>query len=323
MANVDQFKTLLKNAEDLGISYEQLNRLKTVRAIQNDGKKWHQRNSRVLYAGLVFLFSIAFPSLCRFADKLGIVDALKPSTLKHYQCILPSEAVAQYVRKPLDCNVCKDVTEVLYVKNITQEEFTEKYAYTMQPIVVQDGQKGWTASKTFSYEYFKSVYPPGSEALMQIVMDCQFFRFATDLAGPADFFNMSQSRVEGKEDQWYVGWSNCEGHTANELRKHYKLPYFLSPELDHGNMDWIYMGLPGPGAPSHIDFVPGATWQAQLSGEKEWTFEAPPECYGICTSKMKVRVKAGEIIVLDGSRWYHETNIIGKDMSIVIGAEFY
>nr|XP_026689582.1 bifunctional arginine demethylase and lysyl-hydroxylase JMJD6-like [Ciona intestinalis] len=322
MATVDQFKTLLKHAEDLGISWEQLNRLNSVKAIQNDGKKWLQRNPMVLYAGLVFLFSISLP-LMYLDHELGTLEDSEPNPLNNWKCFLSSQAIGSLVRPPLDCNACKDVTEIFYLKNITQEEFTEKYAHSMQTVVVQDGQKGWTASKTFSYEYFKSIYPQGSKALMKIVDGCQFFNFETDLAGPADFFNMSQSRVEGKEDQWYVGWSNCEGHTANELRRHYKLPYFLSPELDHGKKDWIYMGLPGPGAPMHIDRVPGATWQAQLSGEKEWTFEAPPECYGICTSKMKVRVKAGEIIVLDGSRWYHETNIIGKDMSIVIGSEFY
>uniref|UniRef100_L7N0U3 Cupin-like domain-containing protein n=1 Tax=Ciona intestinalis TaxID=7719 RepID=L7N0U3_CIOIN len=239
-------------------------------------------------------------------------------------CIVKNEHFLEYNRQPVDCNACKDVTEVLYVNNITQE-FLQKYAFSMQPIVVQDGQKGWTASKTFSYEYFKSVYPPGSKekALSQIEERCQFFPYATDISTAGEFFNMSKNRLEGDEDHWYIGWSNCEGHTANELRKHYKMPYFLSPELDHSKIDWIFMGLPGHGAPMHVDFVPGASWQAQLSGEKEWTFETPPECYGICSSKMKVTVKAGDIIILDGSRWYHETNIIGKDMSIVIGSEYY
>nr|XP_026689580.1 uncharacterized protein LOC100176893 [Ciona intestinalis] len=323
MATVDQFKTLLKHAEDLGIGWEQLNRLNSVRAIKNDGKKWHQRYSKVLYAGLVVLFSISLPSLYRLTDESGVSDDLEPHPLSDWKCILPSAVFYKLLRLPVDCNACKDVTEILYLNNITQREFTEKYAHSMQPIVVQDGQKGWTASKTFSYEYFKSVYPPGSEALAHVVDKCQFFRYNSNMSDADELFTMSQNRLEGKEDHWYIGWSNCEGHAANELRKHYKLPYFLSPELDHSNTDWIFMGLPGQGASMHVDFVPGGSWQAQLSGTKEWTFETPPECYGICTSKMMVRVKPGEIIVLDGNRWFHETHILGNDLSIVIGSEYY
>ncbi|XP_078482856.1 uncharacterized protein LOC100179218 [Ciona intestinalis] len=324
MATVDQFKTLLKHAEDLGISWEQLNRLKSVRAIQNDGKKWHQRNPKVLYAGLVVLFSISLTSLYRLTDRWGMLEAFKPRILHPYnKCLLPSEAVGPFVRPPVDCNDCKDVTEILYLKNMTQELFLEKYAHTMHPLVIQDGQKGWTASKTFSYEYFKTLYPPGSEALRYAVRHCQFFPYGSEMYSLDEFVSMSQNRVEGNEDRWYIGWSNCEGFTANELRKHYTMPYFLPLELDHSKTDWMFIGLPGRGASMHIDFVPGGSWQAQLSGEKEWTFETPPECYGICTSKMMVRVKPGEIIVLDGNRWFHKTRILGNDLSIVIGSEYY
>ena len=39
-----------------------------------------------------------------------------------------------------------------------QEEFLEKYAFSMQPVLVEDAQLNWTASETFSYDYFKKIY---------------------------------------------------------------------------------------------------------------------------------------------------------------------
>jgi len=44
-----------------------------------------------------------------------------------------------------------------------QADFLDRYAFSMQPVLVKDGQSGWTASETFSFDYFKSVYYPGSE----------------------------------------------------------------------------------------------------------------------------------------------------------------
>uniref|UniRef100_H2ZER9 JmjC domain-containing protein n=1 Tax=Ciona savignyi TaxID=51511 RepID=H2ZER9_CIOSA len=142
----------------------------------------------------------------------------------------------------------------------------EKYAYTMQPVVVTDGQRNWTARETFNYEYFKGIYLPGSEALKTVNKRCQFFQYNTNMSSMEEFFNISKSRLEGNEDHWYIGWSNCGGKSGNMLRGHYKLPYFLPGELDHSARDWIFMGLPGPGAPMHVDFVHASSWQAQLSG---------------------------------------------------------
>ena len=44
-----------------------------------------------------------------------------------------------------------------------------------------------------------------------------------------------------------------------------------------------------------IDNVEKPSWQAQVTGHKLWTIEAPPECYHVCEQKLEVIIKPGEI----------------------------
>ena len=49
--------------------------------------------------------------------------------------------------------------------------------------------------------------------------------------------------------------SNCHPEIAKELRKHYQRPYFLPEDSESSNIDWIFMGGPGPGAFIHVSIV--------------------------------------------------------------------
>uniref|UniRef100_H2YDK2 JmjC domain-containing protein n=1 Tax=Ciona savignyi TaxID=51511 RepID=H2YDK2_CIOSA len=290
---VKDFYTLIKKAQtDLGISDEDIERLPTVKSIKWEGKRWTQRNAEIIYAGIAFLFIIGLPSslyvTIRKETELG--KTLLTSYYNYYgdnqgldeeSCVYRmSEFLQDPFRPPVDCNECKNVTGIKYVNNLTHAEFLDQYAFSMQPVLIKDGQNGWTAKETFSYNYFSSVYSPDSEALEKVTRDCQFFPYQTKFSDLSEFFNMSEKRANGEGDPWYVGWSNCDGKAANELRKHYKLPYFLPPELDHSKTDWVFMGLPGYGANMHIDFVGTLSWQAQVKGLKKWILETPPECFG-------------------------------------------
>lgn len=46
--------------------------------------------------------------------------------------------------------------------------------------------------------------------------------------------------------------SNCDSSAANELRKHYKIPYFLPDTSESSKTDWVFMGCPGYGAHLHV-----------------------------------------------------------------------
>ncbi|XP_038662786.1 uncharacterized protein LOC119971389 isoform X3 [Scyliorhinus canicula] len=119
----------------------------------------------------------------------------------------------------------------------------------------------------------------------------------------------------------YSRRSNCDSSAASVLRQHYKRPYFIPAISESSKMDWIFMGVPGHGAHMHIDDVDNPSWQAQIRGIKHWKLEPPAECYYECSS-LEAIVYPGQIIVLDTNKWFHETHILGEDLSITIGSEY-
>lgn len=112
------------------------------------------------------------------------------------------------VRPPVDCSMCKPVEDVDRISNITPEIFEAKYAYSGIPIVIVDGMKNWTASNTFSFEFFKSIYGEDSPALHNIEANCQFFPYKTDFGSLGEVFNMTEERAHMKDgsEPWYIGW---------------------------------------------------------------------------------------------------------------------
>lgn len=162
--------------------------------------------------------------------------------------------------------------------------------------MITDGTKGWTAEKSFSFDYFKGVYGPNSPALDSQDSNCQFFPYKTNFRTLKEVFNMSKKDAEMKGKPWYIGWSNCDSSAANKLRQHYSRPYFLPENAESSKTDWIFMGCPGyPGAHLHIDQVGNPSWQAQIKGRKKWTLEPPPECASECDPKHEVIINPGEI----------------------------
>lgn len=329
----EAFARLIERAQNEdGISPEDIMRLKSVASLKSS-KVSINRVLPILM--LVVLLMGAIPpiliTICVRMDlALGynLVDGFlyvnDAGSAIDEPCIVQMHpGIAEPFRQPIACNECANVTEVHRVDNLSHEKFLERYAYSMQPVIVTDSQSGWTATNTFSFDFFREVYSNGSKALERVDSECQFFPYQTELNTLSEALSMNKDRVEGRGEPWYVGWSNCDGKTANILRKHYKFPYFLPSKLDHSKTDWIFMGLPGYGAPMHIDRVGAASWQAQIQGTKKWVLEAPPECAGICTNRIEIVVEPGETIVIDGNKWYHSTLIIGNDTSIVIGSEYY
>ncbi|XP_047738516.1 uncharacterized protein LOC108669977 [Hyalella azteca] len=224
-------------------------------------------------------------------------------------------------RPVVDCAMCRNVTHVDKVARLSPQLFEQRYAYTGRPVLVLDGQRDWTAPRTFSFDFFKNIYAPDSPVLSHSYRDCQFFPYQTSFSSLRDVFNMSRDRVNMRGEPWYIGWSNCDSAAANELRQHYTRPYFLPEASEASKMDWIFMGTKGYGAHLHIDHVGKPSWQAQIRGSKTWTLEPPPECYFQCQT-LSVTVHPGNIIVLDTNAWYHKTLIVSDELSITIGSEY-
>lgn len=170
---------------------------------------------------------------------------------------------------------------------------------------------------------FKSLVESDSERMKSNVRDtCQFFPYKTKFKTLRQVFEMEKNENGEWNTPWYVGWSNCNNFASQVLRSHYERPYFLPDESEMSRLDWIFMGTPGYGAEMHIDDVQNPSWQAQITGIKHWTFRPPAECLLKCKYSLSVDVHPGDIIIFDSNRWFHSTQIIGKDLSLTIGSEY-
>ncbi|XP_018904169.2 uncharacterized protein [Bemisia tabaci] len=232
------------------------------------------------------------------------------------------ESLSYLFRPVEDCSICLNVSQVDKVSDISPSEFEQRYVGPGRPVVVVDGSRGWSAVQVFDFDFFRRVYRE-SDHNWESQAACQFFPYKTEFQQLRDVFNMDPARANMSEgtQPWYVGWSNCDERVSRILREHYEPPYFLPQTSENKQTDWIFMGSPGYGAKMHIDNVNYPSWQAQLKGTKTWTLQPPLECFYKCNT-LVVDVHPGEIIVLDTNRWYHQTQITSKDLSITIGAEF-
>lgn len=233
-----------------------------------------------------------------------------------------NEILGEISRKVTNCTLmCEGLTELPRISNLTKEEFVAKFAYNGRPVVVTDAAVNWTALHSFNFTFLKSLYDGSKEGYRTNEEECQFFPYKTEFETLKEAFSMPKKRVEWKAEPWYFGWSNCDNEVREKLRQHYQRPYFLPTDSETSQQDWLFMGGPGPGAQIHIDSVQRPSWQAQLSGTKQWTLIPPPECESVCNT-LKVTVQKGEVLVVDTNQWFHTTKVMPGDLSITIGAEY-
>ncbi|XP_020911008.1 bifunctional arginine demethylase and lysyl-hydroxylase JMJD6 isoform X2 [Exaiptasia diaphana] len=304
---LEAFKTLRLKARKLGIKDSTLSKVNSVSKLK--------KPSRAMFFGAILVCALAIVIGCGvLAFKKEVItarmvahfiaDKILDFELEKETCFFPiPEIVLDIFRPPVDCSICKNVSSVDRVRNISPKEFLDKYAYTARPVVIEDGMSNWTAHKYFSFDFFKKIYSPNSPVMKSRDPQCQFFPYKTNFASLEEVFQMPEkdAKMEGKP--WYIGWSNCDSEAANVLRKHYKRPYFLPENSESSKTDWIFMGCPGYGAHLHIDQVGNPSWQAQVKGTKKWTLEPPPECAHHCPPRMETIIHPGEIIVLDTNKW--------------------
>ena len=100
--------------------------------------------------------------------------------------------------------------------------------------------------------------------------ECEIFSWGESLEEFEDLsilFKMEEARVRYSKGSkpWYVGWENCDKKAVDILRSYYGHPFFMPANAKiFGRPDWIFIGTPGYGAPSHIDNVEYPSWQVQV-----------------------------------------------------------
>ncbi|XP_066917837.1 uncharacterized protein [Clytia hemisphaerica] len=239
------------------------------------------------------------------------------------KCLVGMSALSMDMTRPVsNCNICRGITEVPIVQNMTREYFLKHHAYTGAPVLVKGGASNWTALNMFSYKYFKLLYSKLDALKENDELGCQFFPYKTNFATLEDVFKMSKKRAAFKKDQWYIGWSNCVPRVMKALRRHYSRPEFLPQDSESSYLDWMFMGGSGRGAMMHIDAVNRPSWQAMIKGKKTWTIEPPPECSLECSKRLQATMEPGDILVIDTNKWYHSTFIHPGSISITIGSEY-
>ncbi|XP_067905676.1 uncharacterized protein [Heterodontus francisci] len=179
---------------------------------------------------------------------------LRGLSVESQLCVLEFPDLHNPFRRPLDCQFCHNITAIDRKSNLSHEEFLRAYAYSMQPVVVEDGQRNWSAREVFSFEFFTQIYDNDSRALDNSGSECQFFPYDTEFLNLGDVFSMEAGRagMHSNAKPWYIGWSNCDSSAASILRQHYKRPYFIPAISESSKMDWIFMGVPGHGAYMHV-----------------------------------------------------------------------
>lgn len=136
-----------------------------------------------------------------------IADKILDFELEKENCFFPMpELFLDMFRPPVDCQICKNVTSVDRVRNISPKDFLEKYAYTGRPVVIEDGMANWTAQDYFSFDFFKEIYSPDSPVMKGRDPQCQFFPYKTSFQSLEEVFKMpdKDAKMEGKP--WYIGW---------------------------------------------------------------------------------------------------------------------
>lgn len=293
------------------------------------GKKgpnvFKSRTCLTSFAVIVVLFAVLLGTFLYSYDIRSLEDLSNfKDDMLHARCLVDNNGFMIEVARPLvKCAMCAALTEVPIERNISLEQFKQRYAYSGTPVLVKDATSDWQAMTSFSFLFFKELYNDIDGALESVEEECQFFPYKTSFTTLAEVFNMSDARAtfQPGEVPWYIGWSNCNKQVQKRLREHYQRPYFLPNDSESSVIDWMFMGGSGPGAFVHLDYVQRPSWQAQISGRKTWTLVPAPECEATCHS-MNVTVEKGDIFVIDTNVWYHSTFIHPGEISITIGSEY-
>lgn len=238
------------------------------------------------------------------------------------RCVVPNNFLVWEATRPIaDCSICRGIDSVLLLHNVTRQGF-EKYAYSYRPILVKNAASHWRAMKTFTYDFFKTLYEGTEGAYESVEDECQLLTFKTEFLSLKDVFSMSRSRVlnENGEKPWYIGWSNCHPGILSAMRAEYTRPEFLPLDAEHAHHHFIFMGY-SQGAAMHLDYISRLMWQAQLRGHKTWMLTPPPECENVCSS-FSFRADPGDIVLLDTRQWYHKTQIDEKEFSLTVSSEY-
>jgi len=207
---LEAFQELRKKAKSLGIRDSSLLQIESFNKLKKPSRTLH---IAAIVIGVLavffgcFVYAVKKDVITTKSIAHFIADKILDFELEKENCFFPMpELILDMFRPPVDCRMCKNVTSVDRVRNISPEEFLEKYAYTARPVVIEDGMRNWTAQKYFNFEFFQKIYSPESPVMKGRDPQCQFFPYKTSFRSLEEVFEMPEkdAKMEGKP--WYIGW---------------------------------------------------------------------------------------------------------------------
>lgn len=321
-----RLRDVVRRGEKLGLTRNDLASLPAARRLIGSGSRRCWRNISLTVTVLVVILSITAVLAKCYVYHEATTSSYTAAPMDPWwqqqqlqglcTISMPQQLIRMF-RPPENCDMCRGLRQVDRIANISPANFKKRYTFSGHPVIVTDAMRNWTAQHVFDFRFLKTLYQQLPQA--QRSQGCQLIATNSGFANLGEVFNGSHTT---SEEPWHIGWRNCDDRAATILRQHYGRPYFLPPSSnDRQKLEWIYLGSSGYRETMHIDTVNRPSWQAQLKGSKRWFLFPPPECYYQCEA-LDVTVEPGEIIVVDTARWYRETAIVSKDLSIAVGAQF-
>lgn len=208
------FANLYEKAIALGLNGTHFRNIKSLQELRTPRRNAYTKHiSRAVSSMSVLLLALFIIILTEWpVSNYKLISAFfyfRGMDVEKEQCVIGMpEKLVDVFRPPIECGFCRGITEVDHVTNISPDEFEKTYAYTGRPVVIVDGTKNWTATKEFSFEFFRNIYGDDSPVLDNTESNCQFFPYKTSFKNLGEVFNMTEERAHMKDgsEPWYIGW---------------------------------------------------------------------------------------------------------------------
>lgn len=186
-------------------------------------------------------------------------------------------------------------------KNISVEEFRDRYAIPNVPVVLEGLADEWPARALWTFDFFKEHY--GAHDVTIYTGERKTKPRIMKLGSYLEYMHGTRDENPDYLSRWCLA-------DFPELAAQYQRPPHFPCWSDHlpsevrPTWKWLYMGPRGSGSELHRDFLGSSAWNMLLAGEKTWHFYPPSEPFSGKGGVVCVQ-RPGDIIFTP-SDWWHE-----------------
>lgn len=231
----------------------------------------------------------------------------------------PLPKIAKFIKDvcnwwpPRSCNYCEGFTEIPRYDSLSESEFISLFLrrhpfIVRMPAHLQAKKHGARALAILRQLYMKHGGPDDNETYQSRYEPIDYEDVYAYMKQIRSF--SVDNRTHKKQ---YFGWVEIRKDVIQDMDSILvSRPAFISPIFWTGQQRWVFLGK-GNGIVPHIDDVyEHGTWQYQLAGTKRWTLMPRSQCANRCTNH-SFTVSAGEVFVLDTTRWWHGTECLSSE----------